>query len=103
MAAKVNLPVKGIIENMSWFTGDDDKRYELFGAGGGAELAAELGVPLLAQLPLLPELRQGGDDGLPIAAVAPQSEVGRAFATLAERIAVELKPRKVFNPQLKIV
>jgi ATP-binding protein involved in chromosome partitioning len=39
MAAKVNLPVKGVIENMSWFTGDDGKRYELFGAGGGQELA----------------------------------------------------------------
>ena len=54
MAAKVNLPVRGVIENMSWFTGDDGKRYELFGAGGGAELAAELDVPLLAQLPLVP-------------------------------------------------
>ena len=76
MAAKVNLTVRGVIENMSWFTGDDGKRYELFGSGGGAELAAELDVPLLAQLPLVPELRQGGDDGRPIAAVDPH-ERGR--------------------------
>ena len=62
MAAKVNLPVKGVIENMSWFTGDDGKRYELFGSGGGAELADELGVPLLGQLPLIPALREGGDE-----------------------------------------
>ena len=54
MAAKVNLQVRGVIENMSWFTGDDGKRYEIFGSGGGAELAAELDVPLLAQLPLVP-------------------------------------------------
>ena len=54
MAEKVNLPVKGIIENMSWFTGDDGKRYEIFGSGGGQELADELGVPLLGQLPLVP-------------------------------------------------
>ncbi len=53
MAQKVNLEVKGVIENMSWFTGDDGKRYEIFGSGGGAELADELGVPLLGQLPLL--------------------------------------------------
>ena len=49
MAQKVNLEVKGVIENMSWFTGDDGKRYELFGAGGGADLAARLDVPLLGQ------------------------------------------------------
>jgi ATP-binding protein involved in chromosome partitioning len=103
MAAKVNLPVKGIIENMSWFTGDDGKRYELFGSGGGAELAAELGVPLLGQLPLVPALREGGDDGHPIAAVDPESEVAQAFKTIAQRIATELKPKKVFSSQLKIV
>ncbi|HRE01674.1 MAG TPA: P-loop NTPase, partial [Ilumatobacteraceae bacterium] len=49
MAAKVNLPVKGVIENMSWFTGDDGQRYELFGAGGGQKLADDLDVPLLGQ------------------------------------------------------
>ena len=103
MAAKVNLPVRGVIENMSWFTGDDGKRYELFGAGGGAELAAELEVPLLAQLPLVPALRAGGDEGRPIAATDPDSETGRAFHTLAERIAVELRPKKVFSPELKVV
>jgi ATP-binding protein involved in chromosome partitioning len=103
MALKVNLPVRGVIENMSWFTGDDGKRYELFGSGGGAELAEELEVPLLAQLRLIPALRAGGDEGKPIAAVAPDSEIGRAFHTLAERIAVELRPKKVFSPELKLV
>ncbi len=103
MAAKVNLTVRGVIENMSWFTGDDGKRYEIFGAGGGAALAADLDVPLLAQLPLVTELRAGGDDGRPIAAVEPESETGRAFHELAERIAVELRPRKVFSPELKLV
>jgi ATP-binding protein involved in chromosome partitioning len=103
MAEKVHLPVKGIIENMSWFTGDDGKRYELFGAGGGQELADELGVPLLGQLPLVTALREGGDVGRPITAVEPDSETAEAFRRIAERIAVELKPRKVFNPQLKIV
>ncbi len=102
MAEKVNLTVRGVIENMSWFTGDDGKHYELFGSGGGAELASELDVPLLAQLPLVPALRQGGDDGRPIAAVDPTSEAGAAFHTLAERIAVELRPKKVFSDALRV-
>jgi len=103
MAEKVNLPVRGVIENMSWFSGDDGKRYELFGSGGGEELAAELDVPLLAKFPLVPDLREGGDTGRPIAAVAPESEAGALFHTLAERVAVELRPKKIFSPQLKVV
>lgn len=103
MADKVHLPVKGVIENMSWFTGDDAKRYEIFGSGGGQELADELGVPLLGQIPLLSSLREGGDDGRPITAVAPESEPAQAFTRIAERIAVELKPKKVFSAQLKVV
>jgi ATP-binding protein involved in chromosome partitioning len=101
MAKKVNMTVRGVIENMSWFTGDDGKRYELFGSGGGASLAAELGVPLLAQIPLVNQLREGGDDGKPIAAVAPQSEVGMVFAELAKKI-VEMRPKKVFSQALKV-
>ena len=101
MAKKVNMSVRGVIENMSWFTGDDGKRYELFGSGGGRSLADELGVPLLAQIPLVNQLREGGDDGKPIAAVAPQSEVGRVFAELARQI-VEMRPKKVFSQALKV-
>ena len=103
MAKKVNLPVMGIIENMSWFTGDDGKRYELFGAGGGQELADDLGVPLLAQLPLVPALREGSDAGAPITAVDPDSEAAQAFRKMAETIAVDLQPKKRFNPELKVL
>ena len=102
MAAKVKLPVRGVIENMSWFTGDDGKRYELFGSGGGRQLADELGVPLLAQIPLTVALREGGDDGRPIAAVAPDSEPGRAFAELARSVAEDMKPRKKFLSALRV-
>ena len=102
MAKKVNLPVRGVIENMSWFTGDDGKRYELFGAGGGTALADELGVPLLAQIPLVPLLREGGDAGAPIAAVAPESEAGKAFHALAAQIE-EMRPKKVFSNSLKLI
>ena len=102
MAVKVNLPVRGIIENMSWFTGDDGKRYELFGKGGGQILADELNVPLLAQIPLVNALREGGDDGHPIAAVAPDSEVGKAFFAIAKYIAEDMKPKKIFSAALKV-
>lgn len=102
MAEKVHLPVKGIIENMSWFTGDDGKRYEIFGSGGGQELADELDVPLLGQLPLVSELREGGDSGEPITVAHPDSEVAKAFQAIAHRIATELKPKKVFSAELKV-
>jgi ATP-binding protein involved in chromosome partitioning len=102
MAAKVNMTVKGVIENMSWFTGDDGKRYEIFGSGGGQELADQLGVPLLGKLPLVPELREGGDDGIPITVADPGSESATLFHDMARRIAVELKSKKVFNAALKI-
>jgi ATP-binding protein involved in chromosome partitioning len=103
MAEKVNLPVRGVIENMSWFTGDDGKRYEIFGSGGGRALADDLGVPLLGQLPLVPALREGGDDGRPIAAVDPESETALAFHDIARQIAVDLKPNKIYSDALKVV
>ncbi len=102
MAQKVNLEVKGVIENMSWFTGDDGKRYELFGAGGGEELATRLGVPLVGRVPLVPELRAGGDAGRPILAVDPDGEAAEVFTAMAEIIDVELAPRRVYHSELRI-
>ena len=103
MAHKVNREVKGIIENMAWFTGDDGKRYELFGRGGGAHLAELLEVPLIGQVPLVPAMREGGDIGAPIVAVAPDSEAAQLFADIAERIDVELAPTRRFHPELKLI
>jgi ATP-binding protein involved in chromosome partitioning len=103
MAKRVNLEVKGVIENMSWFTGDDGKRYELFGAGGGEELADRLGVPLLGKMPLTPELRVGADSGHPIVADDPESEAGQIFAELARAIAVDLAPTRRYNKELKLL
>ncbi len=102
MAKKVNLEVKGVIENMSWFTGDDGTRYDIFGSGGGAELADQLGVRLLGQVPLLTDLREGSDGGRPIMAYEPDGEAGRAIAAIAETIDTELAPTRRFHPELKI-
>ena len=78
-----------------------NKLRRLFGAGGGKELADELGVPLMAQIPLVAQLREGGDDGRPIAAVAPKSEAGAAFHVLADQIAA-MRPKRIFSSKLKL-
>lgn len=101
MAGQVDQEVIGIVENMSWFTGDDGKRYELFGAGGGAALADELGVPLMAKVPLVPAMREGADVGKPVAVVAPDSEAASAFVTLAKAVE-EARPRIRSHPDLVI-
>jgi ATP-binding protein involved in chromosome partitioning len=102
MAEKVDLDVLGVIENMSWFEGDDGKRYELFGAGGGAALAKQLGVPLLGRIPLVVALREGGDDGRPIVVADPEAEAARVFRDVAAIVDEELKPRRIPHPELRI-
>ncbi|MEC8948329.1 MAG: Mrp/NBP35 family ATP-binding protein [Actinomycetota bacterium] len=102
MADKVNLKVHGVIENMSWFTGDDGTRYELFGSGGGRALADRIGVPLLGQVPLVPALRDGADRGQPVAGDS-STEVGAVFAEIARILDVEMKPTKRRHRELKIV
>jgi ATP-binding protein involved in chromosome partitioning len=102
MAEKVDLDVIGVIENMSWFRGDDGKRYEIFGSGGGDELARELGVPLLARIPLVPALREGGDDGRPIVVARPDDEAAVAFRSIAETLDTSLVPKRIYNPELRL-
>ena len=101
MALKVNQEILGVVENMSWFTGDDGKRYPIFGEGGGQALADEMDVPLLGQIPLVPEVRSAADDGQPIAVADPGSEAAAAFSALADEIE-NRKPRLRSHPQLVI-
>jgi ATP-binding protein involved in chromosome partitioning len=100
-ARRLKLSVRGVVENMSWFTGDDGTRYELFGAGGGSTLAADLGIPLLGQVPLVAAVRQGADEGRPIVAVEPESETARAFIAIADRLA-SLGPARVYRKELSL-
>ena len=102
MAEKVRITVKGVIENMSWFTADDGTRYELFGSGGGAELAEQLGVRFIGQVPLIPELREGSDNGNPVAA-QPETEAGAVFAEMARVLDEEMKSSKRAHPELKLL
>lgn len=100
-ARKLKLPVRGVIENMSWFTGDDGKRYEIFGSGGGEALAANLGVPLLAQLPIAADVREGGDTGVPAVVCDPGGEAASGFKLLSDRI-VALGPARIYRRELSI-
>ncbi len=89
MFAKVNVPLLGIVENMSYFQcPSDGVKYHLFGQGGGRREADRLGIPLLAEIPIEMPIREAGDKGVPIAAGGPQSSpVAAAFHDLATKIA----------------
>jgi len=100
-AKRLKLPVRGVIENMSWFVGDDAARYELFGSGGGRQLADGLGVPLLAQIPLMPAIRSGADEGVPVRVSDPGGDAARAFDDLARRV-VALGPARIYRSELTI-
>ncbi len=91
MAATGDLRPIGVIENMSYFICPHGEPVEIFGSGGGAELAAELGVPLLGRVPLEAAVRQAGDEGEPIALHAADSAAGRVFGEIAARVE-ELEP-----------
>ena len=91
MARRSAMPVLGVIENMSFFVAPNGDRHELFGRGGGRELAESLGIPLIGQIPLDPAVGSGGDTGLPVVVGLPDSASAGAFASAASRI-VELVP-----------
>jgi ATP-binding protein involved in chromosome partitioning len=88
MFLQMGVPVLGVVENMTAFIPPDapEKRYELFGRGGGQRLAEEAGVPLLVQLPMELAVVQGGDGGRPAVLSAPESATAQAFRALAERL-----------------
>ncbi len=92
MFEKVQVPVLGIIENMSYFTPPDlpDRKYHIFGKGGGRRTAEELGVDFLGEIPIDPRIVEGGDAGRPIVVDAPESEAAKVFVDLAGKLARKL-------------
>ncbi len=91
MARRSHMPVIGVIENMSGFTTEDGRHYDLFGSGGGQELADELGIPLLGMVPLDPGVVNGGDEGRPVVVEDPDGPAGSQIVEVAARL-VELVP-----------
>jgi ATP-binding protein involved in chromosome partitioning len=86
MFRKVNVPILGIVENMSWFTAPNGERVEIFGHGGGKEEAARQNVPFLGEVPIFTEIREGGDRGMPIVVSTPNHAAGKAFIQIAETL-----------------
>lgn len=100
----INVPVLGIIENMSWFTPAElpGSKYYIFGKDGGKELAENLGVPLLGQIPLIMKIREGGDSGIP-AILEEETSLAADFERLTDAMIVQLERRNiVFKPTEKV-
>ncbi len=91
MFQKVNVPLLGVAENMSWYEDASGQRTPLFGEGGGAATAAALGTGLLGQVPLFQEIRAGGDCGLPVVVNQPDGRPAQVFRTIAKDLLVRLK------------
>jgi ATP-binding protein involved in chromosome partitioning len=91
MFRQVHVPVLGIVENMSYFVGDDGKRYEIFRHGGGMQLAQAANVPFLGEIPIDPRVATCGDEGDPIVHRHPDSDVAKAYLALATTVARELE------------
>ena len=95
---QVNVPILGLVENMSWFTpaAHPDEQYFIFGKDGGKQLAERLEVPLLGQIPLVASICRGGDDGTPV--VLQNSVSGAAFMNLARSVAEATERRNATLP-----
>lgn len=90
MFQKVNVPLLGVAENMSWFEDSTGKRQMLFGEGGGATIAESLGTTLLGQVPLFPDIRAGGDCGMPVVVNDPESKPALVFKEIARTLLKKL-------------
>ena len=90
MFRKVNVPILGLVENMSYFTTPTGERVEIFGHGGGQAEAARQNAPFLGEVPIFTEIRAGGDAGVPIVVSAPDSAPGRVFTQIAQALREQL-------------
>lgn len=104
MFNRVNVPVAGIVENMSYFIAPDTKkRYDIFGVGGGSKLAEELGVLFLGGIPLNPQIRIGGDSGIPIVFDMPDDEHAKIIMEIARKLASQINLSKNSSPDIEIL
>jgi ATP-binding protein involved in chromosome partitioning len=93
MFRTMDVPILGVVENMSYLELPDGTRYDIFGSGGGEKLAAATGVPFLGSLPMDARVRVGGDSGMPVVLSDPESPVGQALEQLARSLAATLSVR----------
>jgi len=91
MFQKVNVPILGIVENMSYYTTPSGERVEIFGHGGGRTEAQRQNVSFLGEVPLFTEIREGGDRGVPIVVATPAAPAGKVFIKVAETLREKLQ------------
>ncbi|HEV7889530.1 MAG TPA: Mrp/NBP35 family ATP-binding protein [Pyrinomonadaceae bacterium] len=103
MFEAVNVPVLGVVENMSYFVAPDTgARYNIFGEGGGRRLSDEYGVPFLGAIPLGMAVREGGDRGVPVVVSDPDSPQAQAFRSVAEEVARQVSI-EAMKPELVVL
>lgn len=90
MCGKLDIPMLGVVENMSYFVDPAGIKHELFGSGGGATVAEFAKAPLLGQIPIDPLVRQWGDDGTPVVQAAPESPSGEVFMDIADALGARI-------------
>jgi ATP-binding protein involved in chromosome partitioning len=90
MFEKVNVPILGIVENMSYFTAPNGERIEIFGHGGGRAEASRQQVPFLGEIPIYTQIREGGDAGMPVVVSAPEAPPAQAFLQIARELRKKL-------------
>jgi ATP-binding protein involved in chromosome partitioning len=92
MFEKVNVPILGIVENMSYYTTPNGERIEIFGNGGGRGESERKGIPFLGEVPIFPEIREAGDSGKPIAATDPDAAAAQPFMDIAKILKTQWMP-----------
>jgi ATP-binding protein involved in chromosome partitioning len=102
MYGKVNVPVLGIIENMSYYDGPNGKDY-IFGQGGGQRLASELGLSFLGEIAINTDIRKGGDEGMPVVLGKPDSPEAKQFTGISKKLAEHVKENAKNNVKLPVI
>lgn len=103
MFEKVNVPVMGIVENMSYFVNSDNSKEYIFGQGGGEKLAAEMNINYLGEIPIDTNIRLGGDEGKPVVLRNPETIYSRQLVEIAKKLAEEAKQRAKNQPKLPVI
>lgn len=98
MFQQLDVPILGVVENMSYFVAPDTgKRYDIFGYGGGAKMAQEVGVDFLGEIPLEPQVRIGGDEGTPIVVHDAEAAAARAIRAVAQKVAAAVSVQNLLH------
>jgi ATP-binding protein involved in chromosome partitioning len=99
MFRQLNIPILGVVENMSYFVcGHCSERTEIFGNGGGRRMSEEMKIPFLGEVPIDTRVRSGGDEGQPIVAAAPDAPAAQALSEIAGKVAAQISVQALRQP-----